>query len=123
MSAFRVFRNIGNHEIIWDIMYDNFQPGWELVEEAKALLQLGITYREWRAPTSTTKGFVAKTFTKVLNEKRKEVRWIKRRETCNDIKNGVIKRIRNKHLIEFDPLKHLSVRGDGEQEGTTTTTT
>ena len=69
--------------------------------------ECNMVYRAWHANQAAPKGFVSKTLSKVLNERRKEVPSIKRRLIAEVDDVGRKKRRRNKHLISFDPQKHV----------------
>ena len=81
MEAARDCREKNKNEVIFDIMFHPFPTGWEKQEENGVLKKLNLEYRKWvDGDKAAPKGFVAKTNTKALNERRKQITWIRRRE-------------------------------------------
>lgn len=107
--AMNILHETNKNAINFELMYGKrFLPGWEVELENKVLVELKMAYRDWDdTEVPEPKGWIAKTNTKVLNERRKEVPYIKRRQAAEIDENGKKKRARNKHQTIFDEKKHL----------------
>ena len=74
-----------------------------------------MVYRPWeRDNKKVKKGFVANLNSKTLNERRKEVKSVKRQQGAIFNHNGKKKRVRGK-LVDFDPKKHVVVDLSNEE--------
>ena len=72
---------LGKNDVTFRILYDVFHPGWEIKDENLVMMEIGLTYRAWEdEETIQPKGWVAKTNSKVLKEKRKQITWVRRRQ-------------------------------------------
>ena len=65
-----------NEKVAFDIMFGQFETGWNHVQEELLMTNLNIHYRGWEKKSNVTSGFVSKVFTKVINEKRKKIPWL-----------------------------------------------
>ena len=78
------------------------------------MMEIGLTYRAWEDDaTLQPKGWVAKTNSKVLNEKRKQIPWVRRRQAQEVTADGRKQRRRFKHRTEFIPNEHI-INNNGE---------
>ena len=77
-------------------------------DENLVMMEVGLTYRAWEdAESVQPKGWVAKTNSKVLNEKRKQIPWVRRRQPQHVAADGKIQRCRLKHRIKFVADQHV----------------
>ena len=63
----------------WDIVFTSYPTGWEIEEELALMQTLKISYREWTSDSSPPKGWVAKLFTNMYNQKIRRRCKIRRR--------------------------------------------
>ena len=78
--AIDVLCDTENHGKAFRAIYGRaFGSGWELEQEIRIMRDRGIAYRPWdRKNEKEKKGFVAKLNSLTLNERRKEVKQVKR---------------------------------------------
>jgi hypothetical protein len=82
-------------------MYASFEKDWELDFESKLGLKWGLEYRAWNANSPNPKGFVSRALNKVVNEYRKKIYWVRRRNTTSQGKRC------KKYDVVFDPAIHI----------------
>lgn len=75
MGVARTHHGHSNDEAIYATMFTNFGTCWERQALITIMRRMNMEYWPWVQGQSAPKGFVAKINSKVLNEKRKCIKW------------------------------------------------
>ena len=104
----RYYRKHRPHEDeqAYQIMYKLVSPNYELEIQHDLQHEENLEYRKWDSSDREIKGFLAKMGSLGMKTKRKEIKWVNRREDADEDENGKKIERRNKHNRKFDKKKH-----------------